>query len=679
MYEKIEGGEIIEIQGLKCNLPPVGYVFNGITKQLEYIGVYSRSNDVLKQYWERIPYPSWYNDVVKKETEYLKKKKEDEPDFYDERYEAYKQQEWKRRLWGFWIMVKGKPIYLTGFYYMLLQWFSIDIGYATFNIPHLKKTYFLEYCIQDPLCMGLIDITKRRFLKTFMGGLFILEYITRTKEVNGAIQSKTGSDAKKVFSKAVVNPFRKFPRFFRPEYDTSLGINPKTELRFQQTNVRGKKAEDSMGKDELNSMVDWGSADGIAYDGSKLHRYFSDEWAKTTETNIFDRHEVIRYCLLNEKGEIIGKALYSSTVEKLTSEKDGVQEAARLLWDESDQLDRQENGMTKSGLYRFFQTADEGRNFDIYGYPDVDKTIKDILSDRKSVANNPRALSARMRKEPRTVEEAFSIDGDDCVFNSLNITAREKQLKEVPVIKRNVIFYRDLDQSVRWREVLENETDFHWEISQFPEKDLCNNSKNIEGLKTPLNTDKYAIAVDSYSNSQSSRKYGSKAAAWLGIKYDILNSESTGKAIGLLYGRPLVKEKLHEQVMLCAEYFGCKVWYEFTADDYLSYFRERGRIKYLGLFPISTIDPIKRATEVRLRGFPITPFSLTKQLDTGIAYFENYCYKIDFLQLFKYAKTFDPYNRTAFDMVVAFLMLLVVLYEQEPPINKKEPILKTYE
>ena len=130
--------------------------------------------------------------------------------------------------------------------------------------------------------------------------------------------------------------------------------------------------------------------------------------------------------------------------------------------------------------------------------------------------------------------------------------------------------------------------------------------------------------------------------------------------------------------MLAAEYFGCKVWYEFTSDDYLSYFRERGKIKYLGKFPLSAIDPKDRATADRHFGFPITPFSLTKQLDTGISYFENHCNKIDFELLLKFAKTFDPYERTKFDMVVSFLMLLVVLYEPETAIVKKEPVLQTY-
>ena len=207
----------------------------------------------------------------------------------------------------------------------------------------------------------------------------------------------------------------------------------------------------------------------------------------------------------------------------------------------------------------------------------------------------------------------------------------------------------------------QSETDFHWEISSFPDKDLINKSKLIDGLKTPLNINKYAITIDSYSNSQGGRKYGSKACAWIGVKYDILNPNNTGKAIGVLYGRPSVKESLHNQVLLAAEYFGCKVWYEFTSDDYLSYFRERGKIKYLGKFPLSAIDPKDRATADRHFGFPITPFSLTKQLDTGISYFENHCNKIDFELLLKFAKTAPKNVQEAAKSTVMNIFGIIIL------------------
>lgn len=680
MVNPIENGTCINIQGLACWLPPEGYVYNNITKKLEYVGVYSRSSVPEEQYWERIPYPSWYKEVTKKEDDYLKRKKEDDPPFHDERYEQFKAVEWSRRLNGFWFMNNGKAVYVTGFYYMLLQWFSIDVGYSKFIIPHLNKTYFLQYCIEDPLCMGMIDITKRRFLKTFMGGLFILEYITRTKMVNGAIQSKTGNDAKVVFGKSIVYPFRKFPRFFRPEYDMSLGVNPKTEIRFQQTNVRGKKAEDGIDKDELGSMVAWGSADPIHFDGWKIHRYFGDEFAKTVEANVYDRHEVIRYCLLDEEGKIIGKALYSSTVEKNDSDKDGVQKAAKDLWAASNQNNRQLNGMTQSGLYRFFQTSDEGRNFDKYGFPNVELTIKEILLDREGVKDNQRSLFARIRKEPRTIDEAFSVDADTCIFNSFNIGAREKYLLDNLINKRSIWFYRDENtQEVRWRDIIPKEAEFHWRVSpEFPLSPEFANKFTKEGTwKKPANTDFGAIAIDGYSNSQGGQKWGSKASAWVGQRK--ANGRKK-KAIGHLYGRPNEKDLLHEQVMLCSEYLGILAFYEHNSDDYYSYFKLRGKLLYLGIYPKILIDPIKFEKTERHRGVPTTPYSLTKQADLGVSYFENDCDDIDFEVLLEDAKTFDPDDRTKSDITVSFLILNAVLSEvivKPPP--KKNPIVDVYD
>jgi len=677
MYDKIEGGSVVNIQGLLCNLPPEGYVFNIITKQVEFRGVYKRSEIESEQYWKRILLPDWYQDTMKKWDEFDKKKKDDDVEFYDERLEEYKKQEWDRRLNGFWYMNNGVPTYLTGLHYLYLQWWPIDIGYPKFRIPDLEKFYFMDYCIQDPLCMGMLEVTKRRFGKSFVAGLFVSEYITRTKMTNGGIQSKTGSDAKKFFAKTVVNPFRRLPKFFRPEYDMSLGVNPKTEMRFQKTNVRGKKAEDSVDKDELGSIIDHQSADTVAYDGQKLHRYVADECGKTTEVNVYDRHEVVRYCLLDDEGKIIGKALYTTTVEKLTTEKDGVQDAFKLLWEESNQEKRQENGTTSSGLYRFFMSAKRTRNFDDFGFPDENKTLDQILADRETVKNNQRALSARIRKEPLTIDEAFSTDSDKCIFNVINIGAREQYLKENPVLKRHIMFYRDIDQTVRWRNITDKEEDFHWVITQFPKPGEENKHTFDVKTRKPGRVSDGAIAIDGYSNSQGG-KYGSKASAWIGRRYDLLNPEHTGKAIGHLYGRPQIKETLHEQVLLAAEFYGYQAWYEHNSDDYLSYFRDRGRVGYLGSYPMSTIDPAKRETADRHKGFPTTPFSLTKQTDVGIMYFESHIDSIDFENLLEDAKKFDPNNRTDYDITVSFLMLIVCLMEPIQKQVKREPLVKSY-
>jgi hypothetical protein len=680
MFSKIERGSEMDVQGLMCHIPEPGWVFNVVSKKLEHRGIFKRSAISADQHWERTPLPGWYKKTIKLEEEYERKQKPDDPPFYDENLERYKKTEWDRRLNGHWFMNNGLPVYLTGSHYMYLQWFQMDIGYPKFRIPDLEYFYFQQYCIEDPECMGMLEITKRRFGKTFRGGLFLLDYNTRARMTNGGIQSKTGKDAKKVFAKAVISPFKKFPRFFRPEYDMSLGITPKTEIRFQQTNIRGQKAEEGLDKEELGSMIDWESADTIAYDGQKIHRYFGDEWCKTTEVNVYDRHEVIRYCLMDDEGKIIGKALYSSTVEKLDTDRDGIQDAAKILWDDSDQNHRQENGRTASGLYRFFMTADRAKNFDIYGTPDVEKTIKEILEDRESVKHNLRSLTKRIKKEARTIEEAFSSDSDKCIFNTINIAKRKSELNGGSIAKRSVIFYRDLDQVIKWRDVNPKNSYFYWSITAFPPLGQENKSITVSNLKKPGRTDDGAIAIDGYSNSQGGQKYGSKASAWIGRKFDILDPANTGKAIGHLYGRPAVKETLHEQVMMAAEYYGYTAWYEHNSDDYLSYFRERGKIGYLGTYPLSTIDPIKRSEADRYKGFPTTPFSLTRQVDTGIAYVENYCHLIDYIELLEDMERFDPNNRNEFDITVSFLMLLVCLMEPVyKPAPRKTPLVTVYE
>lgn len=669
MYWEIKQGKSINIQGLECKIPPEGYVYNIVTGKLEEREIYKRSEVSSEQYWERIPLPIWYKDTVKRWEAYDRKKKEDDPEFYDEQLEAFKAQEWDRRLNGFWFMNKGVPTYITGMHYLFMQWWVIDIGYPKFRIIDLEYFYFLQYVIEDPNCYGMLEICKRRNGKTYRAGVFVYEYITRTKKSNAGIQSKTGPDAKKLFGKAVVGPFKKLPKFFRPEYDMSLGVTPKTEIRFQQTNVRGKKAEDYLERDELESLIDFQSADVMAYDGQKLHRKFDDEFCKTVECNIHERHEVTRYCLVDDEGNIIGKVLYSSTVEKLKTDREGVQEGAKLLWDESNQLDIQENGQTKSGCYRFFVGAHRSRNIDVYGFADEEKSLKQILANREAVANSPQALSARKRKEPITIGDAFGIDADECVFNGDNIEKRANELQQNPVHKRKIKYYRDLDGIVKWRDWQKTDKGMYWAVT--PEYVLNikeQTFKYSDKLKTPTRDHYGAMSVDSYSNSQGGKKYGSNASAWIGYRHLL-------KPVAHLFGRPKEKDDLHEQVMLAAEFNGFKVYYEHTADDYYGYFRDRGKIKYLGKYPMSLIDPvqIKKAGPEgpeRHFGTPITPFSLTKQLDNGIAYFEHHCHLIDFEEVLEAAPKFDPYNRTESDAIVSLLILISVLLE---PVSKPKP------
>jgi hypothetical protein len=634
---------------------------------------------------------------MRREDEYNRNKKDDDSPFYDQRYEDFKEVEWRRRIHGFWFLNNGKPTYITGAHYVFMQWLVIDIGSPKFRMPDLEYYYFQQYCIEDPYSMGMIEITKRRFGKTYRGGWFVLDYPTRAKNSNGGIQSKTGNDGKKVFAKAIVQPFKKMPRFFRPEYDMSGGITPKSELRFQQTNIRGKKAEESLDRDELGSLIDYGSADIVAYDGQKLHRYFCDEFAKTVEANVFDRHEVIRYCLLDDEGQIIGKALYSSTVEQLESEKDGVSEAAIQLWEASNQDKRGEDGRTQSGLYRFFMTADRARNFDVYGEPDVEKTIKSILADRATVKNNKRALAARMRKEARTIEEAFYAGDDKCEFNAEMLTKQIKELEVNPVFLRRIRMFEEKkiikahvphgkDREVREIKFMDDEMG-HWLILEAP--DEPNKFTTFNDLVTPLNALNYCIGVDTFKIGHAEE--GSQGTICVFKKSRVINGVETGNyPVALCSMRPKLIQHLYDEVIKACMWYGCKVNFEISAGDYyFGYFHTKGVADLLYWTP--AVDPNKKNFQLKPGTESASPFELAAQLECAKLYvdgnnpdiYNGNIDKIKFPSLLTQLRRYIHEKRTPYDEVIAFMMALLPALKipETPKANPIKPgrLLPTYD
>lgn len=693
MYEKIKDGTIINIQGLDCCIPPAGYVVDMKTKELRHVGIYSRSENVEEQYWERIKEPDWYWTVLKQEDAFNKKRVDDNAKFFDERYEEYKQQEWDRRLHGFWFMNNGKPVYLVGAHYLFLQHIKIDVGSPKFRTPDLDYFYFLQYVIEDPNCMGMLEVTKRRFGKTFRGGVFVLDYPTRTKMTNGTIQSKTGADAKKVFAKAVVDPFKKLPRFFKPEYDLSGGVTPKSELRFQNTNVRGKKAEENLEKEELGSLIDFYSADALATDGQKIHRKFDDEWAKTTECNIYDRHDVTRYCLMDDEGRIIGKVLYSSTVEVLETEKDGVQEAAINLWNDSDQLKKGKDGRTASGLYRFFMTASRAKNFNIYGEPDVEKTIKEILADRETVKHNQRSLAARIRKEPLTIREAFYAGNDKCEFNAENINNQIQKLEDEPVFLRQVrlVFKKEKvpkkfptqkDREIKKVGYMDDQKG-GWFLFEEPLKP--NSFEDSGGYLSPTNKIQYQIGVDTTQNRIAID--GSNPSIVVFKKSLIIEGEEKGMyPVAMWVSQTRLDIDFDEEVLKACMWYGCTANYEIDRrTDYYRYFCKELAQAFLEWTPKIAMNPLKRNFKPEYGTRSGDPFQLAQQLQCAKMYidgldnevYNGHVHRIVFPTLLKELLMYNHLDRQKSDQVVGLMMaLLPVLGEMQSPKKEHEKAIK---
>ena len=125
---------------------------------------------------------------------------------------------------------------------------------------------------------------------------------------------------------------------------------------------------------------------------------------------------------------------------------------------------------------------------------------------------------------------------------------------------------------------------------------------------------------------------------------------------------------MYNQILLCAEYMSFPVYFEFVSDDYYTYFKNRGRVGYLGRFPKNSIDPVKLKKDKvdRHFGFPTTEFALTKQNDAMITYTEHHCDKIYYEELLEDLLKFRPYKRTPSDRTVSAMITLVSSLEPIP-------------
>lgn len=650
-----------------------------------------------EQYWRRKELPTYFDDV-----DYDK----DGNAILNYEQQQYASIEVERCKKGYWFYNNGIPTFLTGKNYFYLQWWKLeDDIYPDYRDADRRYFLFLNHWENVLWCIGIGRGKKRREGASSQAtSNLIYECIFFTSS-NCGLVSKTQVDSRDTFTDMAAFGYHQLPVFLKPRQLNRA--DSVTELVFSAKIVKGEAA----GRKGLRSKINYRAPVENAYDRGRMTRVLGDEGGKWPIDVKFSKF-ISKVTKTMVKGaKRVGFAECPSTVNEMT--KGGGAEYKKF-WDGANQFksagkktpnrfvtyftpsyDNYEGFIDKYGMSVIDSPTNEQYDFLVKKWVAKDlitgETISEISEEdiklgAKAYIKSRREgltgelLEEEIRQNPMTVEEMFEAANTDCCFNSYNINKRLKQLEENPVYKRKLLFYRDLDQVVKFRDINEKTSNFHWEITALPSQDEINKCLHDGRIRRPSRTDIGAITVDSYSNSQGGRKYGSKASAWIGLKFDLLNPNNTGKAIGHLYGRPQVKETLHEQVMLAAEYYGFLVWYEHTADDYLSFFRDRGRVGYLGTYPLSLIDPTKRENADRFKGTPITPFSLTKQLDNGIAYFENHCEQIDFPELLENAKIFDPYDRTAYDTVVSFLILVSCLFERANKPNKVTvPLIKIYE
>ena len=264
-----EIGDIININGLAIALPK------------EPKKLFKRSDKKENQYWERQELPQ---DLARINSIF---QWNDRPPLFKNKWVDYIEEEFDRRELGFWFYNNGKPNYITGAHYMYLQWTSIDVGYPDFREANRIFFLYWEACKADNRCFGLDYLKIRRSGFSFMGSSECVNTGTLVRDSRVGILSKTGSDAKKMFTDKVVPIANRLPFFFKPIQD---GMDkPKTELAFRvpASKITKKNMYDDVDEEltGLDTTIDWKNTDDNSYDGEKLLLLVHDESGKWIRPN----------------------------------------------------------------------------------------------------------------------------------------------------------------------------------------------------------------------------------------------------------------------------------------------------------------------------------------------------------------------------------------------------------
>lgn len=636
MYRQHRYGSKKIINGVTVTIPPNGNVYNILTNQWEKRDIFKRSSKKENQYWERPLPPENYETKRKKEIAAQKTN----PDYYNPELQNYRNQEWDRRLNGFWFYNNGVPTYVTGLHYFYLVHWKIDVGYPHFRMTDLEFFYFLEYVMQDPNCLGMIEVTKRRQGKTMRAGAFLFELVSRSKNKNAGIQSKTFEDAKEnVFAKGVIMPFKYLPDFFIPIYDTEKGQTPKGELRFFKTNKRGANDDIFTEKIELESSITFKSADKFAYDGMKLHRYLADEAGKTKNVDVYERHQVVQFCLQQEEN-IIGKALYTTTVEEMEDGGASFQQ----LWDASNQEDLDANGRTKSGLYRYFMPAYKTLFYDQYGFADEEKAKQYYINARDALKDDSRALASYIRKNPFTIKEAFFSEADSCLYDALAIN---RQIEAISWADEKELYLRGefmWDKGVRDSRVIFRETSngkflVNKKLNVFEDFNY-NDVQEYGTKKAPKHAAKFAMGVDPFDHSIITSK-GSDGACYVFRRYDATDSLSETFLVEYI-NRPDTAEIFYEDMIKLVHFFSCQALIEDQKIGLIKYFEQRGYERFLFRIPGSAKYGISASQKTHQQIAEQTEIYINENLE-----------KVIFKNLLEDWLLFDIKNTTKFDAAMS--------------------------
>jgi len=622
------------------------------------------------------------------------------PESFKLNWYAYIDREFTRREEGHWFNNKNKNTYITGTHYMYLQWTKIDVGRPDYREANRLFFIFWEACKADKRCYGMCYLKNRRSGFSFMSSAETVNQATITSDARFGILSKSGADAKKMFTDKVVPISVNYPFFFKPIQD---GMDrPKSELAYRvpaskltKKSITEKSERQVL--EGLDTTIDWKNTGDNSYDGEKLKLLVHDESGKWERPdNILNNWRVTK-TTLRLGSRIIGKCMMGSTSNAL--EKGG--DNFKKLYHDSDVTKRNRNGQTSSGLYSLFIPMEwnyEGY-IDAHGYPVFDTPEQPVIgvdeqyidtgvinfweNEVEGLKHDSDGLNEYYRQFPRTEEHAFRDEAKNSIFNLAKIYEQidfnEDAIRSGLVTKGSFSWENGIKDS---KVIFTPNPNGRFLISWVPDKNIQNNVILKNGIKHPGNEHIGAFGCDSYDISGTTDGIGSKGALHGLTTFSMENAPPHTFFLEYV-ARPQTAEIFFEDVLMAIVFYGMPILAENNKPRLLYHLRRRGyrgfsmnrpdkvwnklsvTEKEIGGIP-NTSEDIKQAHAAAIETYINKYVGYTDEGNSGNIYFNR--------TLNDWAK-FDINKRTKYDAAISSGLAIMAcnrhLYHPKPKYEKQ--------
>ena len=540
---------------------------------------------------------------------------------FKSKYVDFIEDEFQKREYGHWFMNNGTPTYITGTHYMYLQWSKIDVGLPDFR--EANRIFYLHWaaCVADNRSFGQCYLKNRRSGFSFMSSAEISDIGTSSRNSKLGIQSKSGQDAKTMFTDKVVPIVNNYPFFFKPLRD---GMDsPKTEISFKipASKITKKNMDDDSSNniDALDTIIDWKNTSNNSYDGEKLLRLIEDEAGKLEKPNNILNGWRVRKTCLRLGSKIIGKCMMGSTCNALANGGDNY----KKMFFDSDVTRRSKNGQTKSGLYSLFIPMEwnfEGY-IDEFGLPVFEDPKTPVMgidgelikigvityweNEVSALKNDSDALNEFYRQFPRTTSHAFRDESKQSLYNLTKIYQQidynDSLIKEKFLTKGNFSWKNGVvDSEVVWTP----EQNGRFLVSWIPPTNLRNVIvKDRHGKLMPANKHLGAFGCDPYDISGTVGGGGSNGALHGKTKFHLEGAAPVNQFFLEYVTRTQTAEIFFEDVLMALAFYGMPCLVENNKTRLLYHLKNRGYRNFSVNRPDKHISKLSK-TELELGGMP---------------------------------------------------------------------------